>query len=162
MKRIVVTAIGAGLLTLAALGVAAASATELTRAEYVAQVEPICKANTEANKQIFNGAKGEVKAGKLEAASKRFANAVGAFEKTIKQLEAVPRPAADEAKLNKWLGYLKTESTYLAKIGADLAAGNKAKAQLDSVRLNRNSNLANNTVLAFGFDYCRINPSRFS
>ena len=27
--------------------------------------------------------------------------------------------------------------------------------------LNRNSNLANNAVLGFGFDYCRIDPSRF-
>ena len=27
--------------------------------------------------------------------------------------------------------------------------------------LNRNYNLANNTVLGFGFNYCRIDPSRF-
>jgi len=45
----------------------------------------------------------------------------------------------------------------LGRIGKALAAGDNY-----SVRLNRNSNLATNTVLGFGFDCCRIDPSRFS
>jgi hypothetical protein len=139
-----------------------ANAAELTRDEYVTRVEPICKASTEANKRIFKGAKGQVKAGQLKAASSHFSRAVGAFEKTITQLTAVPQPAKDAAKLGKWLGYLEVESSFLGKIGKALAAGDKAKAQTLSVRLNRNSNLANNAVLGLGFDYCRIDPSRFS
>lgn len=148
---------------LAALAVvAAAGAAELSRAEYVARAEPICKRNTEANKRIFAGAKEQVKSGQLKAASRHFTRAVTAFNKTIGQLKAVPQPSADEAKLGKWLGYLETESTYLGRIGKALAAEDKGKAQTLSVRLNRNSNLANNTILAFGFKYCRIDPSRFS
>ena len=50
----------------------------------------------------------------------------------------------------------------MGKIATALAHEDKPAAQQLSVRLNRNSNLANNTVLAFGFDYCRIDPSRFS
>ena len=139
-----------------------ASATELTRDEYVTRVEPICKRNTEANKRIFAGAKEQVKAEKLKAASMHFTRAVGAFEKTIGQLRAVPQPPSDEAKLEKWIRYLEVESSYLGRIGKALAQGDKGKAQTLSVRLNRNSNLANNTVLAFGFSYCKIDPSRFS
>jgi hypothetical protein len=142
--------------------VSVAGAAELTRDEYVARVEPICKRNTEANKRIFAGAQEEVKAGKLKQASVHFAKAEAALDKTIKQLSAVPQPAADEAKLEKWLGYLEIESAYLGKIGKALAVGDKAKAQTLSVQLNRNSNLANNTVLSFGFTYCKIDPSRFS
>ncbi|HVS99163.1 MAG TPA: hypothetical protein VHE08_01470 [Solirubrobacterales bacterium] len=142
--------------------VPAAAAAELTREGYVARVEPICKRNTEANEKIFAGAKEEVKAGKLKLASTHFAKAESALKKTIGQLRAVPRPAADEAKLGKWLGYLETEAAYLGRIGKALAQGDKGKAQTLSVRLDRNSNLANDSVLAFGFTYCRLEPSRFS
>ncbi|HEX4668807.1 MAG TPA: hypothetical protein VH275_02375 [Solirubrobacterales bacterium] len=151
--------ITAALLALAMVPLA--GATELTREEYVSRVEPICKRNTEANKRIFAGAPEQVKAGKLKAASTHFTRAVGAFEKTIGQLRAVPQPPSDEAKLEKWIGYLEVESSYLGRIGGALAQGDKGKAQTLSVRLNRNSNLANNAVLAFGFSYCKIDPSRF-
>jgi hypothetical protein len=138
-----------------------AAAAELSRDEYVARAEPICKTNVLANKRIFKGAKGEVKAGKLKQASTHFSRAATAFAKTIGQLEAVPQPAADEARLAKWLGYLRTEKNLIQKVGRALAANDKHKAESYSVDLNHNSNLANNTVLGFGFDYCRIDPSRF-
>ena len=142
--------------------VSAASAAELSRDEYVARAEPVCKANTEANRRIFKGAKGQVKAGELKQASTHFARAATALAKTVKQLSGIPQPATDEAKLGKWLGYLGQEQGLLGKIGKALAKEDKAQAQSFSVRLNRNSNLANNTVLAFGFEYCRIDPSRFT
>jgi hypothetical protein len=144
------------------VGVPLAAAAELTRDEYVARVEPICMSNTEANKRIFAGAKEEVKSGQLKEASIHFSRAVFAFDKTIKQLRGVPQPSADAPKLEKWIDYLGLESEYLGKIGKALAAGQKGNAQTLSVRLNRNSNLANNSVLSFGFNYCKINPTRFS
>jgi hypothetical protein len=153
-------AAGALALTLSLAGLAQAA--ELTRSEYSARVEPICKVNVEANKKIFKGAKEEVKSGELKKGSTHFFRAATALDKTIKQLEAVPQPSADEAKLGKWLGYLGTESELFTRIGKALAAGQKTQAQNLSVRLNRNSNLANSSVLAFGFNYCRIDPTRFS
>jgi hypothetical protein len=142
--------------------VPAVHAAELTRTGYKEAVEPICRRDTEANERIFAGAKDEVKAGKLKLASTHFARARTALEKTVRQLAAVPEPPADEAKLARWLGYLGTESAYIGRIGKALAQGQKGRAQTLSVQLNRNSNLANNAVLAFGFDYCRLDPSRFS
>ena len=146
----------------ALLSVALAGAAEVTREEYVARAEPICKRNTEANRRIFKGVKEEVKAGRLKAASTHFTRAADALEKTISQLRALPRPPADATRLAQWLGYLQKESSYLDRIGKALAAEDKAKAQTLAVRLNRNSNLANNKVLAFGFDYCKLDPARFS
>lgn len=144
------------------LALPAAFGAELTRDEYVARVEPICKRNTEANSRIFAGAKGEVQGGQLKKASKRFFRAADALDKAIGQLDGVPKPPNDVAKLSKWIGYLEREGSLLDQIGKALAAEQKGKAQGLSVRLRRNSNLANNTVLAFGFKYCRIDPSRFS
>jgi hypothetical protein len=153
----------AGMATLAlAIATPLAGAAELDRDEYVARVEPICKVNTEANRRIFDGAKGEVKAGELKRASTHFTRAASALEKTIRQLQGVPQPLADQTRLGKWLGYLEAEQGLLGRIAGALAANDKYKAQNLSVRLNRNSNLANNTVLGFGFSYCRIDPSRFS
>jgi hypothetical protein len=142
--------------------VPAVHAAELTRDEYVTRVEPICKRNTEANQRIFAGAKEEVKEDKLKLASTHFARAQTALEKTVKQLKAVPQPVEDATKLTKWIGYLETESSFIGRIGKALAQGDKGKAQTLSVQLNRNSNLANNSVLAFGFNYCKLDPSRFS
>jgi len=160
-RRLGVPVLGA-LAAIVVLVVPLASAAELTRDEYVARVEPICKTNVEANEKIFKGAKEEVKAGELKKGSTHFFRAATALNKTIKQLQGVPQPGADAAKLSKWIGYLKSESSFFTRIGKALAAGDKYKAQNLSVKLNRNSNLANNTVLVFGFDYCKIDSSRFA
>jgi len=151
-----------GALLLILLAVApAAEAAEITREEYVARAEPICKTNVLANKRIFKGAKEKVKTGKLKAASRHFFRAANAFATTIRQLASVPQPTADEARLARWLDLLRDEEKTIRDIGRALAAGNKDKASSYSVDLNANSNRANNTVLGFGFDYCRIDPTRF-
>jgi hypothetical protein len=135
---------------------------EVSRAAYVARAEPICKQNVLANKRIFKGAKAEVKAGELKRASAHFARAATAFGTTIRQLAALQPPSADTARIQRWLGILRDEKTLIGQIGKALAAGDKHRAESLSVSLNRNSGKANNAVLAFGFDYCRIEPSRFS
>lgn len=135
-----------------------ALAADTSRDEFVERAEPICKTNVEA----FKGAKGKVKKGKLKSASGHFMRAVRAFGKTVSQLKAVPRPAADEARLRRWFALLEEERLLVEKIGRALAAEQKRKAESFSLDLNRNSNKANNAALAFGFDYCRIEPSRFN
>jgi hypothetical protein len=144
-----------------AAAVPLAGAAELSREEYGARVEPICKRNVQANKRIFKGAKQQVKAGKLKPASKHFFRAARAFAKTIRQVAAVPQPSADEARLGKWLAYLRVEKNLIEKVGRALASNDKHRAESYSESLNHNSNKANNTVLGFGFDYCRIDSSRF-
>lgn len=154
--------IALGVLALAlAQGVVLASAAEVSREEWVARVEPICKTNVLANKRIFKGAKEEVKAGELKKASTHFTRAATAFEKTTKQIEAAPQPLADEAKIAGWLGYLDKETGYIRDIGKALAAEKRHRAEAISVQLNRNSTRANNAALGFDFDYCRIDPARF-
>lgn len=131
------------------------------RSEYVERVEPICKANTEANSRILKGVKDQVKQEKLVPAGKRFVRASVALGKAVTQIANVPQPAEDATKLTKWIGYLKQEKTYLQKIGSALKAKDKFHAQKLAVELNRNNNKANNTVISFGFDECRIDSSRF-
>jgi len=141
--------------------VALATDAEPSRTEYAAAVEPICKKNSSANSRILKGVKGQVKSGKLVPAGGRFIRAAAALGKTVGQIARVPQPPADEAKLTKWIGYLKQEQAYLRKIGKFLKAGKKGRAQHEAVSLNRNNSRANNTVVGFGFHQCRIDSSRF-
>lgn len=138
-----------------------AGAAEIDRHEYTALAEPICKTNVLANKRIFKGVKGKVKAGELKSASTHFFRAATAFDRTIDQLEKVPMPTADETRLAKWFGLLRDGKAIIEKIGRALAKEDRHKAGSYSVDLNRNSSAANNAVLGFGFDYCRIDPGRF-
>jgi hypothetical protein len=129
--------------------------------EYADQVEPICKANSEANSRILKGVKAQVQKDELGAAGKRFIRASSALGKTVTQIAKVPQPAAYAAKLEKWVGYLRSEKTYLQQIGSKLKAKDKYHAQKLAVQLNNNNNKANNTVISFPFKECRIDSSRF-
>lgn len=146
---------------LAVTAVAFAEETAPTRDEYRVQVEPICKANTEANKKILNGAKDRVKHGELDKAGNQFIRAAKAFGRTVQQISAVPRPPADSARLEKWFKFLKIIQTDLKKIGTSLKAGNKVKATHEEIRAERAGNAANNVSFIFEFHYCKITPSRF-
>ncbi len=149
-----------GLLALVPVALAA-EGEEMTRPEYVERVEPICAANTKSNSKILKGVKEQVKQGKLVPAGKRFVRASGVLNRSTAQIAKVPKPAADTAKLTKWIGYLESEGDYLLRIGKALKASNKYKAQKLAVKLNDNNNKANNTVISFGFKECRIDSSRF-
>jgi hypothetical protein len=143
------------------LSASVALAEELTRTEYVERVEPICKSNTEANSRILKGVKQQVESGDLVAAGRRFVRASSALGKAVTQIAQVPRPVADAAKLGKWVELLRSEQSYLLKIGKALKAENKFLATKLATQLRRNNNKANNTVISFGFDECRIDSSTF-
>jgi hypothetical protein len=154
------------LLALAAIAALAftsmAYAAEISRDEYKAQVEPICKANSQANDKILKPVRKLVKQGRLKQAAARFTKASAALKKTLTQLQAVPQPSADEARLAKWLGYVKTEANLFAQAAKKLKAGKKSAAQKIVNKLTSTANQANATVLSFEFRYCRLEPSKYT
>lgn len=150
-----------GLALAVALLVAAPLALAVDRTEYKAEVEPICKQNTETSTSILKGVKGQVQQGKLVPAGRRFIQASGALGKAVTQIAAVPQPPEDAVKLDKWIGYLKEEKSFLQKIGQALKAENKSKASQYALKLNKSNRNANNTVISFGFNHCRIDSSKF-
>lgn len=154
-----VLAVAVALLVIVPAAIAAEG--ELTRDEYIARVEPICKSNAQANSRILKGVKEQVKQDKLVPAGKRFIQAASVLGTAVGKIAAVPQPSEDVAKLTKWIGYLEHEQTFLQKIGRALKAKDKYHAQKLAVELNKNNNKANNTVISFDFHECRIDSSRF-
>jgi hypothetical protein len=148
-----------------ALAVAAPAAlaiqAEPTREEYVAKVDPICKRNSEANENILDGAERRVRKGQLAPAGKQFARASAALGTAVRQIVAVPKPAADTAKLTRWTGLLKSEQTHLRKIGGYLKAEKKSKAYGEGRQLEHVNRQATSTIVGFGFRYCTISKSSF-
>lgn len=132
-----------------------------TREGYVAQVEPICKVNTEASQRILAGAGERIKKRKLEPAGKQFIHVSRSFGQGIRQIVTVPRPAADEARLQKWFKFLRIVKTRLFDLGKALTADERLHATHEQIKLERSANAANNASFVFGFHYCRLERSSF-
>ncbi len=156
-----------GRLALAALAAtllvptAAVAAEAPTRDEYVSRLETACKPDAEATRRAMKGARADVRAERLAVAAGKFAEATRIFGSTVKEIAAAPRPPADTAKLSKWFGYLQRQESYLRQITAQLRADRAIPAQRLTARFIHNGNLANNVVLAFGFNYCSFKFSRY-
>ncbi|HEX4668813.1 MAG TPA: hypothetical protein VH275_02405 [Solirubrobacterales bacterium] len=157
-RRWAATVLSAALLATAATAVAAEAP---TRDEYVAQLEAVCKPDAEATRRAMKGARADVSAERLALAAVKFAKATSIFGSTVSEISVAPRPPADAAKLSKWFGYLKNQESYLKQIAVQLRADHAIKAQRLTARFIHNGNLANNVVLAFGFNYCSFKFSRY-
>ncbi|HYJ23085.1 MAG TPA: hypothetical protein VEW07_13805 [Solirubrobacterales bacterium] len=157
-RLVAMVAIGVALLA----GAAGASAAEApSRTEYVTQLESLCEPDAEATQRVMKGARADIRAERLTVAAEKFAAAASIFGGTVREIAVVPRPPADTAKLGKWFGYLKAQESYLRRITAQLQADHAIPAQRLTARFIHNGNLANNTVLAFGFDFCSFKFSRY-
>lgn len=153
---------GAAVVVLVLVVCGAAFAAEVSRDEYKDAAEPICKTSAKANERILAGVRTEVRKGQLKTAAVKFAKASKGQARTLGELEALPRPAADEARLAKWFSYLKIEAELFATAGKKLKAGDKPGAEHIFTKLSSNINKANNQVLPFGFNYCRLNAAKIS
>jgi hypothetical protein len=147
---------------LAAIAGPAAAAEPPSRDEYRALIEPICEQNTIANERILKGAQRKANSGKMKEAGGQFIRASEKFAATTKEIAAVPRPTADDARLVKWFGFLETVAENLRKVGKALKVEDRVKAVHERIRVERSSNAANNVSYVFQFHYCRITPSRFT
>ncbi len=103
MKRSLALAAVATFLFIASL----ASAAGITRKEYVAKVDPICKAYEVKSVQPWT------KSEKRQlSVIRRLARERAQEGRNLKhlyiELRAVPQPKADEARLTRWLGYLRS------------------------------------------------------
>lgn len=150
-------------LALAALAVAPVAAGEgpPERAEYVDHLESICKPRALETQRVLKGVREDVREERLAVAASKFGRGAGIFGKTVELISAVPPPSPDAQLLEKWFVYLSRQESYLKRITINLRAGRAVKAQRLTARFIHSGNLANDVVIAFGFDYCTFKFSRF-
>lgn len=155
-------AIAALLLACALLVPVAASALEGPRAEYRDQVEPICRANTEANDHILHGVRANVRKGKLKIAGNQLIRASSALSGALAELRKVPRPPADAKRLSEWLAQISKQSDLLRAAGKALVAGDRHRAGGLVTQLSNGARKANALVVSFEFRDCRLDASRYT
>jgi len=143
----------------ASTGVAVAA--EPTRPEYVATAEPICKANTTANRAILRGTREDIRDGKFKRAGGKFQRAARALDGTIKSLERLSRPPEDADILARWFDRLNEEADLLDRVAKRLMTGKAAGVGRYVLEMRHTANKANNVVLTFGFEYCLLQPARY-
>jgi hypothetical protein len=143
-------------------GAMAAADEIMTREEYVPRLEQICKPRAEATQRAIKGVRDDVRhPSRIPIAARKFGEAAKIFGGTVKIINKVPKPPNDVARLEQWFVYLNRQEDYLQRIAAQLRADHTIKAQRLTSRFIHNGNLANNVVLAFGFNYCSFRFSRF-
>jgi hypothetical protein len=144
------------------LAAASAPAAEApTREEYVTGLEKICKPDAEATQRAMKGARADIRAERFDVAAKKFAKATAIFGANVKEIAAQSRPSADAERLRKWFTYLKRQEAYLGQITAQLRQDHPTKALRLIQRFIITGNQANNVVLAFGFQWCSFEFSRY-
>jgi hypothetical protein len=131
------------------------------QAEYVSQLESICKPNVEQTERAVRGLRSDVRRERLSVAAGKLSRAQTIFGRTVRTISAVPRPPADSAQLSKWFRYLRLQESYMGGAASALRTKRIVRYQHDSVRVVHTGNLANDVVITYGFNYCRFNFSRF-
>jgi hypothetical protein len=157
VRRVVVVA---WLAVLAPSALAAADAAP-NQAEYVSQLESICKPNVEQTERAVRGLRSDVQRERLAVAAGKLSRAQRIFDGTVRAISSVPRPPADSAQLAKWFGYLRLQESYMGGAASALRTQHIVRYQHDSVRVLHTGNLANDVVITYGFNYCRFKFSRF-
>lgn len=160
-KTLVWAALSAALLPLAAAPSAAAAAEELSRPEYVAELEKICRPGSEATQRAVRGVRADIRAERLAIAGAKFARAQRIFAHTVSLISTVPRPQADRRTLARWFAALGRERIHLGRVADALRADDVARFQRTSADFIHQGNQANVVVVSFGFNYCSFKPSRF-
>jgi len=148
-------------LLLIAAHLAAASTADPSRGEYVTQLEAICRPDSEATERAMRGVRDDVDAGRTALAAGKFGKGARIFGGTVRAMKPVARPASDVERLRQWFVYLGRQQRYLKEVTVQLEADRVIKAQRAIARFIHNGNLANNAVLAFGFNYCDFRFSRY-
>jgi hypothetical protein len=168
-------AILAGLVLALALSAPAAQAAA-TRAEYVAQTEPLCKATSDSlakpGKKFVRGLKKATPKHKPKRGSKaaktyarRVFRVAGGFYLVFgrkvaglqRQLVVIPPPAADAAVLNKWLGNMSLASDTMIDIATRLRSRSLKKAlgaASEIGGIEKGLKATDSVVSGFGFQQC--------
>ncbi len=136
------------------LALPASAGAAATRAEYVAQADPVCAVATKEIDAAGKGALSNLKKLKFKAAAREYLAAARAFDESIASLRLIAPPAADAALIDRWLRK-QSETAAVIRRAAKLARQKRvrelSRAGERSVKLAEESA---RVVAGFGFQAC--------
>lgn len=145
-------AIALALLAVSAVAVTPAHAAS-TRAEYIAQADPICLSANTAMKQAAKGLQQDKKTGRFKVAARKIRAQAAIFGLAVEQIAAVEAPTSDAQLIGIWVQMLRSEVPVAHRLAKDYAHGHiLTKAYF---RLGRLITESEALVASFGFQYCQ-------
>ena len=80
-----------------------------TRADYIAQADPICLATNQAEGHALSGAGTDINKGRFKVVARKLRRAGVFFSAGVDQLAALERPPADASLLGSWIDSLRAQ-----------------------------------------------------
>jgi hypothetical protein len=142
-----------GALVIPLIAASSASA-ETTRAQYIAQADPICATSLKRQSTALQGFLPEVKRGDLKKAAGRFRHAVAFFSGGVERLATLEPPAADSPLISTWLQALRAEVPVLKKYAKALAGRDVRRLRRVTRRYLNAAAYSSGLVRDYGFQVC--------
>ena len=104
-KAVIPFVLSVGLIAVGAASAEAAS----TRADYIAQADPICLATSQADAHALSGAVTDINKGRFKVAARKVRREGVFFSAGVDLLAALERPPADVLLLGSWIDSLRAQ-----------------------------------------------------
>jgi len=125
-----------------------------TRADYVAQADPICISTAAAEGNAAPGLLRDIRKGRFKAAARKFRRAAVVFSGGVEQLAALERPPADESLLASWIDSLRRQVPIVNRFARALNRRQAKKVNNAAVQLIVAEEKTIALVDTYGFAAC--------
>jgi hypothetical protein len=126
-----------------------------TRAEYIAQADPICHSTNVAVAQAARGIRSDERQGRFKVAARKLRKEIPLQSAGVEQIAAIEPPPADAQLLGTWVQMLRSQLPVAAQLATDFARGRIRKAAKVDVRFGKLIQQTEALVTSFGFQYCQ-------
>jgi hypothetical protein len=140
-----------------------------TRAEYIAQVDPICQAAaaplSQADQAVSKSYKSFLRPGtysvkQFSRKAKRLARSMNrraaVYSSVTEQIAAVPPPAEDAATVSAWLDHRRQAATLERSAASALTRLALSKAAKRIRQAGAADDAADKSISGFGFKFCHV------
>jgi hypothetical protein len=97
-----------------------------TRADYIAQADPICLTTAQAEGRALTGVQTDLRKGRFKVAARKLRREAVVFSGGVDQLAALERPPADALLLGSWIDSLRAQVPIVNRL-AQAISHRKAK-----------------------------------
>jgi hypothetical protein len=135
-------------------GTTSSASAASTRAEYIAQADPICAAANKVGNKQLKGFPKDVETRRWKPAARRLRVTLRAFNELIASLAVLQPPVADAALVEQWLAGFRSQVPLAKSLIAAVNQHSFGKVVKRSQRLAAASSDTQALVAGFGFRAC--------
>jgi hypothetical protein len=125
-----------------------------TRADFIAQADPICLATAQADAHALSGGVTDINKGRFKVAARKLRRAGVFFSGGVDQLAALERPPTDASLLGSWIDSLRAQVPIVNRFARALSHKQVKRIRRTSAQLLIAEDKTVALVDDFGFALC--------